>query len=147
AETVVPVPFEAGGRDGPFCESAVERSEIPARPDAVRLSIRSLATCERETTARFLRASAPRHRRATWLIHRAFAARLTIIIMCTVTVIAAHCSHIHFIEDRPDDICVHAWRMTQRVLHGIDFGRAPLNHEKIGIYEARRRAHVHIRNK
>ena len=37
--------------------------------------------------------------------------------------------------------------MAQRVLHGIDFRGAPLNHENIGIYEARRRADVYSSNK
>src|SRR6266540_2811198 len=37
--------------------------------------------------------------------------------------------------------------MAQRVLHGIDFRDAPLNHENIGIYEARRRANVYTGSK
>ena len=63
--------------------------------------------------------------------------RLTIIIIGTITVIATHSGHIHLIEHSADNIFLHTWRMAQRVLHGIDFRGAPLNHENIGIYEAR----------
>ena len=73
--------------------------------------------------------------------------RLTIIITGTIAVIAAHSGHIHLIEHSADNICLHTGRMAQRVLHGIDFRGAPLNHENIGIYEARRRADVHTSNK
>ena len=59
--------------------------------------------------------------------------RLTIIIIGTITVIAAHSGHIHFIEHSADNIFLHTGRMAQRVLHGIDFRGAPLNHENIGI--------------
>ena len=73
--------------------------------------------------------------------------RLTIIIIGTIAVVATHSGHIHLIEHNANNIFLHTGRMAQRVLHGIDFRGTPLNHEKIGIYEARRRADVHSSNK
>src|ERR1700745_1234778 len=37
--------------------------------------------------------------------------------------------------------------MSQRVAHGIDLRRAPLDYKNIGVYEGRRRADVYTRNK
>ena len=54
-----------------------------------------------------------------------------------MTVIAPNNIHIYLIKHRSYNICLDTGRIAQRVLHGIDFGGAPLNHENIGIYEAK----------
>ena len=70
----------------------------------------------------------------------------TIIIIGAMTVIATHSRHITLLSTRRQ-YCLHAGRMAQRVLHGIDFRGAPLNHENIGVDEAGRRADIYTRNK
>src|SRR6266446_4457282 len=60
-----------------------------------------------------------------------------------MAVVAAHGSHIHLIEDSTYNICMHPWRIAQRVWHGVTLRGAPFNYEDIGIYKTRRRGNVH----